>query len=92
MKILLINPSGGYTHEYPPLGLLYIASVLRDAGHEVGFFDEGAKSKMGLSLLDYTAKFKPDACGVAAYTTNITETFKKISLIKALIPLSRLLR
>ncbi|MHC4739103.1 MAG: B12-binding domain-containing radical SAM protein [Planctomycetota bacterium] len=82
MKILLINASGCYTHEYPPLGLLYIASVLRDAGHEIGFFDEGAKSKTGLSLLDYTAKFKPDACGIAAYTTNISETFKKISLIK----------
>jgi len=86
MKILLINPSGGYTHEYPPLGLLYIASVLRDSGHEVGFFDEGAKSKMGLSLLDYTARFNPDACGIAAYTTNISETFKKISLIKKQIP------
>ena len=82
MKILLINPSGGYTHEYPPLGLLYIASVLRDSGHEIGFFDEGARSKKGLSLFKYAKKFNPDACGVAVYTTNIIETFKKISFIK----------
>jgi len=86
MKVLLINPSCGYTHEYPPLGLLYMGSVLKNAGHEVGFFDEGAKSRMGLSLLDYTTRFNPDVCGIALYTTNLYETFKKISLVKINIP------
>lgn len=86
MKILLINPSGGYTHEYPPLGLLYIASVLRDSGHEVGFFDEGARSKKGLSLFDHAARFNPDVCGIAVYTTNVLETFKTISLLKKHAP------
>ena len=86
MKVLLINPSGGYVHEYPPLGLLYIASVLRDAGHEVGFFDEGAKTNIELSLLDYTIKFNPDVCGFAAYTTNVINTFKTISQVKSRLP------
>lgn len=86
MKVLLINPSAGYIHEYPPLGLLYIASVLRDAGHEVNFFDEGARSKKNLSLFDYALQFNPDVCGIAVYTTNVFETFKKISLLKKHIP------
>ena len=86
MKILLINPSGGYIHEYPPLGLLYIASFLRDAGHIVGFFDEGAKSKTGSSLFDFATQFNPDIYGIALYTTNALETFKKISLIKKQSP------
>jgi anaerobic magnesium-protoporphyrin IX monomethyl ester cyclase len=86
MKVLLINPSNSCTLEFPPLGLLYIASVLRDAGHEVGFFDEGARSSTGLSLFDYTAQFNPNVCGIALYTTGISETFQKISLLKKQIP------
>ena len=92
MKVLLINPSGGYTHEYPPLGILYIASALRDAGHEVNFFDEGARFKTGpISLFDYTAQFNPDICGIALYTTNALGTFKKISRLKKQLPACKII-
>lgn len=86
MRILLINPSGGYTHEYPPLGLLYIASVLRDTGHKIGFLDEGARCRKSVSLIEYVRQFNPDVCGIAVYTTNVSETFRKISLIKKCVP------
>ena len=87
MKVLLINPSGGYPHEYPPLGLLYIAAALRESGHEVGFFDEGARCKTNISLMEYARQFGPDICGIAVYTTNVLETFKKISQLKTCLPL-----
>lgn len=82
MKVLIINPSGGYTHEYPPLGLLYIASTLRLDGHEVGFFDAGARRPDGTTLMQYIDSFRPDVCGVAVYTTNVVTTFETIREIK----------
>ncbi len=86
MKVLLINPSGGYKHEYPPLGLLYIAAVLKKSGHEVLFFDEGVEFKKKNNLLDYIGHFKPAACGIALYTTNLYEAFKTIGNIKKKYP------
>ncbi|MBF0327729.1 MAG: cobalamin-dependent protein [Nitrospirae bacterium] len=88
MKILLINPSGGYPHEFPPLGILSIASVLKNEGHAVGFFDEGAFHRDNMALFDYVREFSPDVFGISLYTSNIVETFKTVSILRSIIPKS----
>jgi len=86
MRIALINPGGGYRHEYPPLGLLYLAAVLKRTGHVVGFYDEGARHKKHISIFDYLKAFKPQISAVALYTTNLSRTYKTIANIKKICP------
>lgn len=85
MKIFFLNPGGGYIHEYPPLGILYLASVMRKIGHEVAFFDEGSRNIHNITLEESLSKFKPDLIAVSLYTSNILKTFDKISLLKKLV-------
>ncbi|MCK9418513.1 MAG: cobalamin-dependent protein [Nitrospirae bacterium] len=91
MKILLINPSGGYPHEFPPLGILSIASVLKNEGHAVKFFDEGALQRDKMTLLDYIKEFNPNVLGLSLYTSNIVATFKTISTLRSLCPTSTII-
>ncbi len=90
MKVLLINPSGGYPrHEYPPLGLLYIASVAENAGHSVVIYDEGAINKRRQTLFDAIESYQPDICGISLFTTNIDATFNTIASIKRMLQIVR---
>ncbi len=91
MKILLINPGAGYPHEFPPLGILSIASMLKNEGHTVGFFDDGALRKDGITLLDYAKEFNPEVFGVSLYTSSIVESFKTIATLRALKPESTII-
>lgn len=59
MKILLIDPPFyrfiGYYNRYFPLGLTYLAAVLRDAGHDVLIYDADCNkdsTKMDFSFLE----------------------------------------
>jgi len=89
VKIFFLNPSGAYTHEYPPLGILYLASYIREEGRDVAFFDDGARRNDRALLEDVIREFKPDLIAVSLYTSNILKTFEKISYLKKLIPNSR---
>ncbi|MEW5867083.1 MAG: glycosyltransferase [Bacillota bacterium] len=87
MRVLLVNPSGGYfPHEYPPLGLLYIASYLRANGHVVGFYDEGAIRRDRLSIWSYAEAFEPEVSGFSLYTTNVLHAYELIKQCKARFP------
>jgi anaerobic magnesium-protoporphyrin IX monomethyl ester cyclase len=80
MKILLVNPpdelesllgSGKvFVQKYEPLGVLYIAAVLRERGHEVSVLDcygEGG----GLEAIQARVRaFGPDVLGVSTLTCN----------------------
>lgn len=86
MSILLINPSGGYHHEYPPLGLLYITSFMRMHGRTVHFFDEGVHEYPGEKFLDVFKISRPKYVGLTLYTTNISRAYEIIGRIRDLAP------
>ena len=87
MKILFINPPGNTPNEYPPLGLLYLASVARKSGYTVDFFDAGIENNAkNISLEDDIIKFNPDVCALSLYTTNILEAFNIIRWVKTRLP------
>ncbi len=86
MKILFINPPGNTLNEYPPIGLLYLASVAREGGYTVDFFDTGVQNNKNISLEDYVIKSDPNVCALSLYTTNILRAFDIIQWVKAKSP------
>lgn len=82
MNTLLINPSGGYHHEYPPLGLLSIAAYLRKDEHHVSFLDDGVLPQPNDRYLQLVEDEAPDCVLLSLYTTNIVRAFEMIRQIR----------
>ena len=85
MRILFINPAGFGTNEYPPLGLLYLASVAKRNEHEVDFFDEGI-DKSESNVIEYVKKQKPEIVAFSLYTVNLIDSYRIIKKISKLNP------
>lgn len=83
MKILLISPGGSNLYSklnlgLPPLGIAYLAAMVRDKGHQVRLIDLGI-DKEPLKPQD----FKPyDLVGITADTTRYQEALKVAALAK----------
>jgi len=72
MKFSFINPSPSLevlnmcTAAWPPLGILYCASVLMDGGVEVSILDQAAKGLSSKQTLDWVKKEDPNILGYSA--------------------------
>lgn len=95
MKFLLVRdmPDHFYAHAskkvmknfgvFPPLGLLTIASCLRDAGHQVAIIDNEAEMLQLEELDKRFDAFDPDVVGMSLwssnlhYESNLAQRFKK---------------
>ena len=77
MKVLLINPPERKVirsnlpssveelrGKNPPIGLLYVAAVLRGAGHDVSLFDAHAEDASYADAGRRAARLKPDVVGI----------------------------
>ncbi len=96
MKILFINPPSkhaikGYSSAiFPPLGILYLSSILKKAKHEVKVIDAFVLS----IKKDYREKdlrrdillFKPDVIGVPCFSSNIDGSRKILNIAKNVAP------
>ena len=81
MRVLLVSPRGVSPTEFPPLGLLYLASSLRQAGHPVNFYDQNHDARDIETVMD---KFGPDLLGISLYTTNLLSAFSLVDSVKAM--------
>ena len=80
MKILLINPPNNlektigagkyFVPKIEPLGILYIAAVCRDAGHEVFVVDAFAEQLDQEEITEKIRKISPDIVGFTSFTSN----------------------
>lgn len=100
MKVLLINPLSQNSQwendiiaKQPPCGLLYIASYLREFGHEVKLYERkfavGFQARTAESILfadkhlyGYVENFSPDFVGITATTPQIMDAYRCTRLIK----------
>jgi hopanoid C-3 methylase HpnR len=87
MKVLLVHPSALlYSEVYlrlEPLGMEYVASALREAGHEVQLIDLQIFRHHHFERL--VRSFKPDAAGFSAnYLANVPEVIELAKRTKAL--------
>jgi len=94
-KILLINPPQENTVKagieddfidiigyYPPLGLLYLATCLTNAGYEVKVLD-CVPQKLGFKELENEIQnLKPFAVGVTTYTMSMVDVLMTINVVK----------
>lgn len=82
MKIILINPPSPFLigqKDFPPLGVLYIASVLRENNFEVGVLDLANKEDQLESVLKL---LEADMYGVSATTPQYPFAKKIMKILK----------
>jgi anaerobic magnesium-protoporphyrin IX monomethyl ester cyclase len=91
MKLFLVNAAGDYPNQFPPLGLLYLASAARYAGHKVVFFDLGAANANQEDFRIQATAFKPEVFGISVYTTQIEKTYLLFREMRAHFPLAKII-
>lgn len=88
MKVLLINPSLEDNRfeftKVPPLGLAYIASMLRSANHDVAFFDTALSTDISHDIKQRVTSYKPDIVGITCVTSLFKPAMRILNLIKNL--------
>ncbi len=92
MKIVLINSNTGRAERieneaaWPPLGLLYIGTVLQNAGHEVKVIDNARVQLPVEKVVERVKREDPGVVGVSALTPTFKQGAKIASAIKTEIP------
>ena len=88
MKVVLLNPNTGQSERieneaaWPPLGLLYIGTMLRGAGHEVKIVDNARIQLPIESIAERVRREDPDIVGVSALTPTFRQGIKLAQAIK----------
>lgn len=92
MKIALIfpvpmdlggeNPRPMFSSFAEPLGLLYIAGVLKKEGYDVSILDHGATDYTYSQVLDWIKKENPDVLGIAILTRSFSSGIQIAKLAK----------
>jgi len=83
MKAALIQPLGSPLFKVPPLGLGYIAAVLKRNGFEAKIFDLNVETS---SLKEFLSLEKPEIVGVSCVVTSARQTFEITRKLKILLP------
>jgi radical SAM superfamily enzyme YgiQ (UPF0313 family) len=93
MKIQLFVPPGGYFAErwtkgssMPPLGLLYIAAVLEEDGHEIRIVPSDILKLSWKQIAEEIRAFQADIIGVTSTTENRFQSFDLIKQAKKEFP------
>ena len=89
-KIALVNPpilKGVYHHQlFLPIGLAYLAAVLKSKQHEVTVIDCPALEIDHEKLKAKIASFEPDVVGITSMTPTIQSTLKSACVAKEACP------
>ncbi len=96
MKVLLVNPNSSainkswaykrFCSPIAPLGLCYIAAVLRNNGLEVLVYDQFANKAENQELLDFIKKNNPQIIGFSVLTPLIRDVENIVSEIRKIRP------
>lgn len=102
MKVLLIQPYSASPFLYPPISILYLASIIRDKGYEVSFIDLRFEARTGKRMYGYENALKntenclntikgstPAICGTTVYTGD--HSYPLIRLLKKWLPQTKII-
>jgi anaerobic magnesium-protoporphyrin IX monomethyl ester cyclase len=90
-KVLLITPpyhcgvleSAG---TWMPLGMVYVAGSLQNAGYEVKIYDAMSKFHTIDDIRNHIKEFCPDVVGTAAYTSSLSDAIEVLRIAKEVNP------
>ncbi len=90
-RVLLITPpyhcgvleSAG---TWMPLGMVYVAGSLQEAGYDVSIYDAMSKFNTFDDIKKSIIDFRPDAVGTAAYTSSIYDAVNVLKIAKKVNP------
>lgn len=85
----VIDKEMGQEGIFPPLGLAYLASVLRSSGIKVKIIDSLACSLSGGDVCEIVENEKPDFCGITVLSQQIGAALKLTAKIKEVSPLTK---
>ena len=91
MKILFITPLSSYTAtRWIPVGLCYMASLLKKNNHKVKLFDRflrfhqlGSQQSLDEEMKSEILNYKPDIIGFSTISSIIHDTVESVSLIRS---------
>lgn len=87
MKILLaVSMSDERFHVIPDLGLGYLASLARGAGHEVRFVDCLFEHYHGPDWERVIREYEPDLVGIKAYSVDLESVEEMLKIAKGISP------
>ncbi|HOV82337.1 MAG TPA: radical SAM protein [Methanothrix sp.] len=85
-RVLFINPStrnlGTLLTVLPPIGILYLASALREAGHEVRMVDADINDMGTREIAEVVSDYKPDVAGITMNTLQASQAYETANIIK----------
>ena len=82
MKVYFLNINNDYPNQYPPIGLLSLAAVCEEKGHEVFLYDLGAKNANYEEFIYEFCSIQPDVICCSVYTTNFLMTLSVLDHLK----------
>lgn len=100
MNVLFVNPGRFYmvkapqsvdtiyfANRFPPLGLLYIATAVKNkTQHKVEFFDFDLGATSYDDIVPLLQRFRPDVVGITAYTFTLYDAYEACKVIKRYAP------
>jgi len=86
LKVVLAHPRWFTKRPIQPMGLLYLASVLRNAGHAVRIVDGEVEQIDHDALAEIAAAERPDFFGITSTTAQATRAFALAKAVKARVP------
>lgn len=92
MKVLLVNPPTRNEHvpENPPLGLLYLASALRER-HDVWVLDFDALKYDWEQIKNRLKKEEPDVIGITCTTYSYSNLVRICGIVKDVLPETKII-
>ncbi len=95
MRVLLLNPSirpqqfgrfAALLEAMPCIGLAYIGTFLKAAGHEVRTWDDFAFRGGNVAVLDAIERYRPEAFGVSVLTPVATDVYALLREVRQRYP------
>jgi anaerobic magnesium-protoporphyrin IX monomethyl ester cyclase len=82
LKTLLVAPYKRLAYPFPPIGLGYLASRIREHGHKVKIVDCVVDKVDFLGFCDEIKSYKPDVVGINSWSCSLTEVSEMLTGIK----------
>ena len=89
MRVLLVQPfkdAGLPGESYPPVGLGYLATALKAAGHQAGLVDCLRHGYTPARFIEETKRFAPDVVGINLFSIATPFVRRMISQVKDVLP------